>query len=207
MVFPTNYLRHTLLFSLAGGEVANCSIAWKPTTGDFTTLSDAKADVLAGKALAMWTTIKPYYSSPVTFNGSRIALLDPSGVTQATKERSITAVPGTGGGNTLPQEVAIVASLLSATYSRRGRGRIYLPSVGTNNVLSSGRFDSSARAIFSGAVATYCAPDTTEAITASIASKAASTLYPITTVKVGDVFDVQRRRRDALVEVYSTNSV
>lgn len=205
MVFPNTYYRHTMIWNLPSGEVANCSVAWDPGTA-LTTPRAADADDLEAQSLALWNGIKGAYAN-VQYAGSRLALLSANNITLGTLLRSITPVAATGGGNPLPHEVAVVASLKSATYGRRGRGRIYLPPPAYGALTTTGRLDSTIRANMASQVATYLDFTPTNNLESVVASNADSDFKSIVTVEVGDVFDAQRRRRDQLVEVVSSANV
>jgi len=205
MVLPNRYLRHTMVWNLPSGEVANCSVAWNLGASP-SSIDPDDADDLEAAAETLWGAIKGAYAG-VSYAGSRVALLDTDGTTVQTVLRSISPVASTGGGNCLPHEVSVVASLLSATYSRSGRGRIYLPPPAYGALTTTARLDATIRANMASSVAAYLAPTPTNALDSVVASKTQGAFYSVTTVSVGDVFDAQRRRRDSLVEVVSTASV
>lgn len=206
MPFPAKFLRHTMLWALPSGEVANTSCAWDtPLAGS--DIDTAKVDALAAKGLAFWNDIKPAYAPQITYLGSRVQLVGTTGLIEITAERVIAPVAGTGGGNQLPHEVSVVVSLKTSIASRRGRGRMYLPAPAYGSLTTSGRLDFTIRDDIAQAAATYCATDAVNEMVAVVASKTGSLLTPVTQVRVGDVFDSQRRRRDSLIEAYKVNDV
>lgn len=207
--YPRSFLRHTLLFSLPGGEVASTSCHWDNSGGGIIGTPTDAADALQQKAVALWGGIKTGYTGEVKFLGSRIATVAVDGKVVETLERAITPSPGTGGGSCLPTEVAVVASLKSATYSRSGRGRMYLPPPTTGVVTGQGRVDNNMLGSIVVAMDIYLTKMTiaTSDYFSVVASKTQGMLRPVVEVKVGDVFDAQRRRRDALIEVYSTAAI
>ncbi len=209
MPFAVNFFRHTLLWALPDGEVASCTVAWINDTGSPLGIGSAVADAFASEALSFWTTIKPKYSPSVKFKGSRLALVGVDNKTIQTAERTIAEVPGTGNNTTLPTEVACVVSLRTAVYSRRTRGRIYLPPMSTVQCAISGRVLPATTTDIAIAASAYLSSFTVVAETFSsvVASATGSTLTEVNETRVGDVFDVQRRRRDAIAEVYAVSAV
>lgn len=205
MPYPRPFLRHTMVWSLPSGEIANIGVAWADTAGAVVN-GDTIADELETKGLALWNAIKGAYAG-VSYIGSRTAEISALGTTLSTFERSIAPVASTGGGNMLPHEVAVCASLLSAVYGRSGRGRVYLPPPAYGALTTTGRLDATIRGTMATAMATYCADTTDQSLFAAVASRTTTAIHRVLTVKVGDVFDSQRRRRDALSEVYTSATV
>jgi hypothetical protein len=207
MPFPLPYLRHTLLWSLPGGEVATSSCSWAVAPGGVISTPTEEADALEAKAEALWSTIKGVFAAEVKFQGSRIVWVSVNGTTVETLERTIPDSAGFADNPTLPTEVATVVSLVTGTYSRSGRGRMYLPPA--SKVITGGRLGGGECDTLANGMQTYLghAIVGTNTITSSVASKKDGALRPITNLRVGDVFDAQRRRRDALVEVLHTRTV
>jgi hypothetical protein len=209
MPFPRSYLRHTILWSLPGGEVATAGCAWDNTGGGIIGTPTDIAAALAAKSLAMWNSIKGSWATGTAYVGSRTAVIAVSGLTVETVENGHAPVTGGHSSANLPTEVAVVASLRTATYSRSGRGRMYLPAPSTGAVEPDGRFLASTQGGLADAMQTYLSTVTVGAADyfPVIASKTQFALRPVTTVQVGDIFDSQRRRRDALTEVYLSRAV
>lgn len=207
MPFPTSFVKHTLNFSLPSGDVASTSCSWATATGD-ATLDMNAADELQTRALALWTAIKPLYAPGTRFTGSRIALVGTDGKTSQTQERAITPVPGSGAITPLPNQCAVVASLKTANAGRTARGRMYLPAPNTSQLTESARLGPTQVAAYVDAMQTYLSGATTNGLGTVVASAVLfGALRPVTDVRVGDVMDTQRRRRDELLEVYTTRAV
>jgi hypothetical protein len=108
---------------------------------------------------------------------------------------------GTGGGGTMPAQIATVVTLRTALATRRGRGRIYLPTTAFEIMASSGKFASTnldnlvnkTAALFSG-----IAVSTQRGV---VLSQTAGLTHEITRVEADDVPDTQRRRTNKLVGV------
>jgi hypothetical protein len=148
------------------------------------------------------------------FEGVKIATLNEDGTTIDTSV--VTSYlptadegPYTGSGN--PPQIALVATLLSAPGTGVARkGRMYLPGVGTG-ISGDGHIAApypqshadSLAAFFSSINASIDVPD--RAILASKGPTPQPSFgfnRPIESVKVGNVFDTQRRRRNQLAESY-----
>lgn len=123
---------------------------------------------------------------------------DSTGKATARAEASV-VLAGTASGNALPQEVAVVASLRTATPGPKGRGRMYLPPLSVSKCTVVGRVDAAAQANLSATVAAALGELNTGGFDPILFTPNQSD-RPITSVDVGDVFDAQRRRRDKLVE-------
>jgi hypothetical protein len=205
MPYPGAFVRHTMLWTLTGGEVASCSVAWQPDA--FVGPSAQDMDMLQAKALALWTGIKSLYSSSVQFIGSRAARVLEDGRIDLTLERIIAPVAGTAVGVSLPYEVSAVASLKTDVYGRRGRGRIYLPPPAASQMTANGRFVNTFTSTHVQQLDAYLAADTPTGMISRGASAAGVLISPVTVIEMGDVPDSQRRRRDALSEVYTSAAV
>lgn len=204
VAFPRPFLRHTLLWNLPGGEKAACSIAWDNDGGGVISIGSDMADAFAARGTALWTSLHPSYASTINYVGSRLALIGVDGKSSQTVEMASTADPGTADGETLPPEVATVVSFSTGLGTRQGRGRIYLPCMSSTQLQSGGRVHLTSRDRAATSVAAYCAPLTNSATTffPVVASKTGSHLSRVTSVRCGDVYDSQRRRRASLVEAY-----
>jgi hypothetical protein len=109
---------------------------------------------------------------------------------------------GTNANPMLPSECAICVTFRTATITRSGRGRWYLPAPSTNELTTTGRLISGAlTALVTSHSAFFTALQATlPGGNAVVYSKHDAAAYPITSFDVGDVVDAQRRRRNKLVE-------
>lgn len=115
---------------------------------------------------------------------------------------------GTGTGSILPTQIAEVVSLRTQQVGRRGRGRFYCPPLPTSKV-TNGMLSSTAPddiAAFAQGLIDGCTVDDsvpTERHVNLIVTGAPYTQYGLVTeIRVGNVFDTQRRRRKQLTETY-----
>lgn len=107
-----------------------------------------------------------------------------------------------------PLPTSMVASLKTGRAGRRYRGRNYWPAIGLT-VDASGKFTSTdTTAVPQRFKDLYNAIEemwpATGALRLVVASKAANEVTPVTSISIGNVPDTQRRRRDGLIEAYTS---
>lgn len=161
----------------------------------------------------VWTgaAISAYISDHTTFVGVRLDdVREPGGIVR--QAVSDNAEPVTGGlaGSQLPPQIAEVISLRTGDPGRSRRGRMYFPPLGVAALFGDGTLHVSRRAELAQAMADFFTGvngDAFVASTAFVASDVLQALIAINEVRVGDIFDTQRRRRNALDESYSVASV
>jgi hypothetical protein len=206
------YARIRILGTLPGGEEWSIGVAF---TGDFDThpmssaalqaWATAVAALNTGKVFgAVWggllstvgfvTTVRAeYYATGTTLSDVREALLT-------------TPAAGTGTPSKTYQS-AVVVSLLSGIPGRRTRGRIYLPALAATLSSTTLRLAPTlAQSISDEAsnwlLAVQDAGPTEPAMVPAIWSSVNASAIAVSSVRVGDVLDTQRRRRDSLAETY-----
>lgn len=210
------YLRHVSVVAnggMPGGERWSCSVS---ISGQNTAYTQDGLDDFAATALSAWAAAvqsQQYVMSDTTsLQRVDVRVIDTQGRTELLAQQS-PGLPVVGPfPATLPNQCAIVVSLRSQTAGARGRGRFYLPCLATS-VDGNGRLPSLARstvlartktlldALSAGATADLGAGPQ-RIIVASGAGTGSNA--GVTSIRVGDVIDTQRRRRDALVEAYVT---
>lgn len=116
---------------------------------------------------------------------------------------------GTATTGSLPLQCSPVVSIRSSTAGSRGRGRMYLPPPITNSVGNNGRMTSTVTGNIADGLEDYFVAMETATHTMGIISAVGGIwqFYNANSIRVGDVVDTQRRRRNALAEVYATRSV
>lgn len=121
-----------------------------------------------------------------------------------------TPVTGTGAAS-MPGQCAVVSTILTNIPGRSGRGRLYWPyiALGMTDELRIPLTDAQTIASNVGAWLhdVAAAWPGSEPVVASVVSRVKSAAYPATIVRVGDVVDTQRRRRDQLIEGTRTGGV
>lgn len=208
MAYPRSFIRQTLRWSLPGGESANASVAWD-ADNPLVSLDDDTVAALGGRASSFWTAIAGKYDDAVHYIGCRVAWINTDGTTLAAQEVVQDNAGTHSGAKPLPNEVAHVMSLRTATSTRSTRGRMYLPGMHSGLLTDDARMATADMLDVANAAADYLADITVGAttFTSVVASATASVLTPVLAVAVGDVPDAQRRRRDKLREAYQVAQI
>lgn len=156
---------------------------------------------ISGLWATAWTSIKPYVSNDTSWNSTRAYLYFAGTTTAAVvSEHLVAPVPGTSPQH-LPYQCGTVASLRTGVPSRRGRGRMYLPTDGFA-VSGAGQYSGAGTTDLCHAVASFMTAVNTfvpAQMTAVVFSDTGSATHPITSVIVDSVPDIQRRRANKLV--------
>lgn len=119
---------------------------------------------------------------------------------QQTLRESTVTLAGAAEASALPADVAIVVSLRSPLANRSGRGRFYLPQPAVNTVTAAGRLAGGPQGDMVTALDNAWANANANGETPVIYSRTNRTTVPITSFNIGDLFDTQRRRENALTE-------
>lgn len=110
---------------------------------------------------------------------------------------------------TAPPQCAVVYSLLTGFAGASRRGRIYWPAPNpeVDGSFKSTRARGSALDVINTAILIADALETFAPGAWGVYSPTLDVVTPVTSVRAGDVIDTQRRRRDALTELYTTVAV
>ena len=119
---------------------------------------------------------------------------------QQTLRESNVNIPGSAEANALPADVAIVVSLRSPVANRTGRGRFYLPQPTTDALTAVGRLDETAQSTIVDALLAAWTQANAAGENPVIYSRTQRATREINSFNVGDLFDTQRRRENALTE-------
>lgn len=149
---------------------------------------------------AFITALKPFMNTGTSATTLRGYYYDNQGNLADAGVSDITSGVGTGG-NPTPNQCALVASLRTASNTRSGRGRMYLPCNGVGAAAASGKLNISVTAL-TAAIASLMGYTLGQ-----VASETQGQLRPVTVVKVGDVVDTIRARRSRLQEIYTQAAV
>lgn len=147
--------------------------------------------------------IGPLIATDVTTDQLVTSALDPVTFHQVARAEDDPSLVGTADGASLPPQCAAGITWESAVASKKGRGRMYLPVFSTSTV-AAGRLATADVTKVLAAAGNIPAAFTTAALTSVIFNRVSHDTTPITTIRVGDVFNTQRRRRDKLVPVYQS---
>lgn len=165
---------------LADLLVQNCLSAWAPS-------------MAAG---FLWKTIKvaPIHSSGKYATGASVFELKND--------------VGGGASQVAPPELAVAVTMRTPILGRRGRGRVFVPAIGRDQIANTGTVLDVASTRFATGVGDFIglvkSQMGSDYLYRVVVTSAASDKYVLPqTVSVGDLFDVQRRRQAQVDEVYN----
>ena len=157
----------------------------------------------------MWSDVTDgldaIYTPDVSIDVADAAELDAGTGRQITRVQTALPLPGTASGEMLPHEVSVAVSTRTAFATKAGRGRFYLPPPAVSTV-DGGRLSTSARDRIANAAAILI-NSLQGAAFEPVIHHPDQTTTVINEVDVGDVFDVQMRRRNKLFEARATVGV
>jgi hypothetical protein len=208
-----NILRVSIVGTMPSGEEWSVNPVW--SLGDFpvsTTPSQIFTVVNAVAGVNMPAGLLSSFAPTTVFTGAKVEARTYAGVLENQAEAiRLTPQPGTGA-VVHPFQVAWVSSLRTTFVGASGRGRLYWPSNGVTLSTSVLRPTTPTPATFNTAVAQYLGlvqtaiKATYPAAALAVWSRKLLDAHIVTTIQAGDVLDVQRRRRDNLVEAYVTTT-
>lgn len=198
--------------SLPGGEVWSVTPKFTRASGPVTEYADLErwATVLAG-TMESWDTsniFRQLLSTAGTIDSVRVEARNAAGeMTQAAEAQLTPSLAGSGTANKTYQ-TCVVFTFLTGRPGRSYKGRMYWPALfaGLNTQL---RLAQSTIDEYAGAGVDLLNLISDAGITDAerpypvVVSQTQGLATPITSVRVGDVLDIQRRRRDSLTENYS----
>lgn len=206
--------------TLGQSETWSCGLAYRFSVEtnipwDQKKLQDAATRIAAIEPDA---TLKTITSTAVRSTVVRVEQRQDNGVLTAAAEAAWAQLGSSGAGASKPPQTAVVFSLRTGIPGARRRGRIYWPALAATIDATTLRMTSVATTALSTQMAAYLDKIETalkEAISPSPSlSDFALAVYSPTdrvctdvkTIMVGDVLDVQRRRRDKIPEAYTSHS-
>jgi len=203
----------TMQWSLPAGDVAQTSIWW--LVGDTATPATVNTAFQSNFLTEVWPSgsggLKGEYTAATVLQLVAVRQINvDTGATVAVNE-SVLSRPGTGSGTPLPAEVSVCISLRTASTGGSGRGRCYLPAPATGALSSTGGLEAGHADDFCEAfqLGIMALNDVTSFTTSTVGvySRKNNAVAAVTAVRVGSVFDAQRRRRNGYGEVYVTRDV
>lgn len=179
-------------------------------------------DQLAPAVVALWNsgrlsssgyieTIKVY---PINSSGIVAPAAPYASGTPATLQfKTSTYCDGGGGSTLMPPQISVVASMRTSQIGRSSRGRMYLPALDAGELQSDGTFGTANATTMAGEVATFLESAALDG--GSSGAWACPAVIPgnwttyalINSVRVGNIYDTQRRRRRGLTETYASDTV
>lgn len=198
-----------------GGLIFNSNQTWSVGFALRTTassLSQADCNGLATAANVLWladvwttgTGIKVVVDTGATMTNTKVYWYPAGAHSAATSGFATnTSSSGTSTLKTVPQ-VACVVTLQTGNAGRGNRGRVYIPMVASQG-LSSGRLSTTDTDLIANAVRTYIVGQNglTQGSNTFTSIVAGGVGADITQVKVDNILDTQRRRRDKYTASYS----
>ena len=221
-----SFNRLQLLGGIAGGDIWSCTFNFATSAGEAVATDEATLTAAAARLKAQNSgnliggALRDFMGGAVTLTGFKL-----SAVTSVAFHEVALAVVTFGtpvlGTNTPHQapEIAAACSLNSGSADRKKRGRVFWPASG-EAVTNGMRFDPVSTAQLATDMAQFISdcgksidgsldagsggePPVGSGALGVIVSKTSKDAVPITQVAVGDVPDVQRRRRNKEKEAYS----
>ena len=211
-----NVIRLSILGAMPSGEVWSVNPVWQiggVSTAEDISQTEAQTMVDAANAKAIPAGLYSSITSSVSFTGIRLEARRWDG-TLAAQAQAMKSTPFFGSSGTAhPYQTSSVTSLRSGHPGATGRGRLYWPATGMALATATLRPTTATVDGFLAGVKTYLTSLTdalavtlTNAPVLSVWSRTTGATHPVTEIKCGDVMDVQRRRRDNLIEGYSAVS-
>jgi hypothetical protein len=185
---------------------------------DATKIEQAGADLIRDAWVTFFSHMNSYINTTYKFTQVKTALIDANGFTvdgSQVYSYPTGTVSGNTGTNTLPPQCSLVATLLSdRPRGRASKGRMYLPGISAGIQSASGKLfatdvDSIAtnlKTFFDALTGAIDIPDQLILAAKGVGVTPALTAQNdyVETIRVGDVVDTQRRRRNGLVETYTS---
>lgn len=177
--------------------------------GDF--LGQGSANALGGLVRDFYNSCLPHITGAAVL--TNIKAYDISTTPASVFDVAFTPLTATPGGGPAPFQLTSVISWRSNTAGRSGRGRTYMPPPPVNSLVNNGVAGAGGRPSAAPALITAfnAAADAMVAAAATAgtpmviaASRPTPRAIGITSARVGDIYDTQRRRRAGQTESYTS---
>jgi hypothetical protein len=180
--------------ALAGSEVFNITFAVEGITFDYT--SDLEQ---------LMTDLSAVMSTQYEFTDARITVLNSDTVIDLPLGDPIVGQDSSG---PLPPQCAMRVSLKTNTPGRSGRGGFFLPGLCKGGIsTTTARFGSGTISTVATAISDFSNALQASGGALALNSRTLVRCDTVTSARIGDVVDTIRRRRDAMVESYSSISL
>jgi len=208
-----NLLRISIFGAMPTGEEWSVNPCWGLADfGETVTPTQAQTIATALAAVSIPTGLSSLMSTQTTFTGYRVEARNLAGVLE-TQAQALRSSPSAGSGSfPHPFQTSWVTSLRTAGIGASGRGRLYWPATGQGIADTTLRPTSAQTAAALTAVTSFLTSVQT-AIRVTLPgaylgvwSRKGHEINICHQLQMGDVLDTQRRRRDTLVENYSTGT-
>lgn len=213
MSFARVLLRGTL------GQSENWSVGMayrRSVDGAAIAQQDLQKAAVAIAARALGPDIRSVVSTAVRSTDVRVEIRSDANDLLLAAEAPWTKLDSSGSAATKPPQTALVFSLRSTTPGSRHRGRFYWPALAATINAETLRLTPAATKAYATQMAEFLdgiETDLKEKLDPSpslidyrlgVYSPTLKSLTDITRIEVGDILDVQRRRRDSLPELYAS---
>lgn len=206
--------------TLGQSETWSCGVAYRYSNETLSPFPQASLQDAAIRiaAIALGPDLKQVTSTAVRSSLVRVEQRQDNGTLTAAAEAVWEQLSTSGAGASKPPQTAIVFSLRTGIPGARRRGRIYWPALAATIGAETLRLTGTATTAFATQMAAYLDRVETalkEAISPSpslndfslaVYSPTDQVCTDVRTIMVGDVLDVQRRRRDKIPEAYTSRS-
>lgn len=196
----TTLAKFDLMGNLPAGDVFD--FGFHAETSATVSAADALTQFEAAFDSTWWAGIASLFENNLHVTRQAVRTID--GTTGSTLDSAETAISyaGSSSDGSLPQEVACCVSIVTATAGRSTRGRYYVPCFAKSKLDDQGLFPSANITTLVGALAdahNAMFADTPSWVV-GVYSRLLHGFTPATQLRIGTVPDVQRRRRNKLVE-------
>lgn len=206
-----DYVRVSIQGTLPAGEVWSVNPCYSlPGGAGAITQEELNTCMEAINDLVVPANLRAAMTAQTIVTGARLEVRNTSGGLLMISE-GLKDAPSAGTSATPhPYQTSVVCSLRTDTPGGRGRGRIYWPATGVVLVSSTLRIQDTTQAALRDGFNSFLAAINAEiqAFDAGsvlvVYSPTGSALHAVNRIQIGDITDVQRRRRDQLPESYLT---
>lgn len=216
---PTDHGDITLDIGTTVGASGVLTHGWTARLGPSGSTHNVTAAIqldIAEDVVTFLSSIKTYQSNGFRWRYIKIAPQDSLGhygEAAASVYDLSTPIAGVGTGDMMPPECAVAMSLRAPISGRRGRGRMYLPAVVETALAPNGTIGGSALTNLGTALATLIADvddapglDVYTPVVCVTSSGQPGAVRP-SEVRVGSLWDVQRRRQAQAAETYISQAL
>ena len=212
-----SFVRVLLRGTIGASENWSVGIAYRRSVnGAPSSQQDLQAAAVAIAARTLGPDIRAVVSTAVRSTDVRVEVRSDANELLLAAEAPWIQLNSSGAGATKPPQTALVFSLRSTTPGSRHRGRFYWPALAATINTDTLRLTATATQAYARQMAAYLdgiETDLKEKLDPSpslidyrlgVYSPTLKSLTDISRIEVGDILDVQRRRRDSLPELYAS---
>lgn len=210
-IMPVAHNVVRILGTLPGGEVWSVNPRFTSGTGPLLTDYDdlaawAEAIALLNSGTSLPVDLRGVMGTAVGWYGIRTEYRDGTGALGMAAEYIYSTPQGGQNQATKPFQTSLVSSLLTGRPGRSYRGRLYWPTLAITIQPLDLRVNAGLMAPITAAITSWLSAvqDATingdDGLRLAVVSEKLSVATPVTSIECGNVLDVQRRRRDSLVE-------